>query len=900
MAYKRKVEIFEEAYTKKGKKSILSYDGRDGKKRYIAGSSDPDVEPGGGGSGIESIEQTVTSEESGGVNVITVTTSDGATTDFQVRNGMQGATGPKGDQGNSGYSGVAGELEVVNNLTDGGEESALSAEMGKTLAYPKGVIEITPTTSGYIGLGGDTVTPTPVSSTGWFCSITPCTEGDFFHVSGQGNTSGAKLYGFADAEYNVLCVTETGSTAVTDKIVIAPKGSAYIILNNKKGNTSRSFKGMGIMDCFSNYTRRETFDLSPYMRDKCYFAPRTFDYASSNTNKALLVPCKEGFRFYVNSSTGNSTRRALYFFDANHEILESAIVSFGYYDAPVGCAYIAVTGLKSAADFEFLSFDKNYYYELFVMSDVISKANEVVIDISYRCVDSGYIKVDGGVGSKVSYNIQSGSNFHHGVLWCIEGTPLSIMGSGGAAYRLYTFVDKDDIIISQANANTNKEDIVAPAGTSKVIITSEGFATVKTSPSGATRLTDARFINTIDPFANFNLNEFSVGRDNQCWSWWIHPHSFVCKRRDTLVWGWTDSEGYSGVASLEIGNGTTKRVTLKYRNTDDHDAPAVIELQDRKIGVVYADGHASDNHLFIRISEAPENVDKFGDSVVVTYEGKTTYAQCFYINGKYYIFCRVTNADWEYPQTWQYIESTDFVNWSQPKAWLKATPQYYCRMQLVTDRPNVLRVAMTSNPEADDPNVRLAYIDFESGNIYNGAISSDKIVGNMSNDAVLNTSFDIIVSCPSGATTQRLLDVAASPYADVRIAVAQGVMNSTTPRYYIYNNGSLESLCIGGLFKYGYQSGVTFVNPDKVVVSRTEDDNDIIDAYIYQNGVWSHDQELYRENTTKDGEPWRNVRPFADETGRFVLWQRGFYSTSNYVNFDMDAMIYDLSKGKLV
>lgn len=139
MAYKRKVEIFEEAYTKKGEKSILSYDGRDGKKRYIAGSSDPDVEPGGGGgTGIESIEQTVTSEESGGVNVITVTTSDGATTNFQVRNGIQGATGPKGDQGNSGYSGAAGELEVVNNLTEGGEGSALSAEMGKEL---KGMIE---------------------------------------------------------------------------------------------------------------------------------------------------------------------------------------------------------------------------------------------------------------------------------------------------------------------------------------------------------------------------------------------------------------------------------------------------------------------------------------------------------------------------------------------------------------------------------------------------------------------------------------------------------------------------------------------------------------------------------------------------------------------------------------
>lgn len=47
--------------------------------------------------------------------------------------GDPGEAGPQGPQGNSGYQGAAGELEVVNNLTDGGESSALSAEMGKDL-----------------------------------------------------------------------------------------------------------------------------------------------------------------------------------------------------------------------------------------------------------------------------------------------------------------------------------------------------------------------------------------------------------------------------------------------------------------------------------------------------------------------------------------------------------------------------------------------------------------------------------------------------------------------------------------------------------------------------------------------------------------------------------------------
>lgn len=44
MAYKRNVEIFEEAYTKKDDKSTLSYVARDGHRRYIPGSADPDVE----------------------------------------------------------------------------------------------------------------------------------------------------------------------------------------------------------------------------------------------------------------------------------------------------------------------------------------------------------------------------------------------------------------------------------------------------------------------------------------------------------------------------------------------------------------------------------------------------------------------------------------------------------------------------------------------------------------------------------------------------------------------------------------------------------------------------------------------------------------------------------------
>ena len=50
-----------------------------------------------------------------------------------IKLAFSGLKGETGLQGNSGYQGAKGELEVVNNLIDGGESAALSAEQGKVL-----------------------------------------------------------------------------------------------------------------------------------------------------------------------------------------------------------------------------------------------------------------------------------------------------------------------------------------------------------------------------------------------------------------------------------------------------------------------------------------------------------------------------------------------------------------------------------------------------------------------------------------------------------------------------------------------------------------------------------------------------------------------------------------------
>lgn len=61
------------------------------------------------GVGIQSVEQTTTSTEDGGTNVITVTKTDGTSSTFSVRNGSKGSTGPAGADGQDGATPTIGD-----------------------------------------------------------------------------------------------------------------------------------------------------------------------------------------------------------------------------------------------------------------------------------------------------------------------------------------------------------------------------------------------------------------------------------------------------------------------------------------------------------------------------------------------------------------------------------------------------------------------------------------------------------------------------------------------------------------------------------------------------------------------------------------------------------------------
>lgn len=67
------------------------------------------------GVGIQSVEQTTTSTEDGGTNVVTVTKTDGTTSTFYVRNGSKGSTGPAGSDGQDGAPGQDGITPTIGD-----------------------------------------------------------------------------------------------------------------------------------------------------------------------------------------------------------------------------------------------------------------------------------------------------------------------------------------------------------------------------------------------------------------------------------------------------------------------------------------------------------------------------------------------------------------------------------------------------------------------------------------------------------------------------------------------------------------------------------------------------------------------------------------------------------------
>ena len=121
-------------------------------KSILCGDMDPYVgPPGKDGVGIQSVEQTTTSTEDGGINIVTVTKTDGEASTFEVRNGSRGGVGPAGADGKDGKSAYAYAVEGGYTGTETEFAEKLAQDIPATLPNPNALTFTGAVTGSYDG-----------------------------------------------------------------------------------------------------------------------------------------------------------------------------------------------------------------------------------------------------------------------------------------------------------------------------------------------------------------------------------------------------------------------------------------------------------------------------------------------------------------------------------------------------------------------------------------------------------------------------------------------------------------------------------------------------------------------------------------------------------------------------
>lgn len=389
-------------------------------------------------------------------------------------------------------------------------------------------------------------------------------------------------------------------------------------------------------------------------------------------------------------------------------------------------------------------------------------------------------------------------------------------------------------------------------------------------------------------YAKWQLEALNINREgasDMIWSWWSYPQVISYNNlQDNVYWGFTTSEGYSGVAEYNnVSHKTTKTLLKKVSEVDDHNGVAVTVMNDGRIMCVYSGGHNDDNEIHVRISNEQENIDKFDTDVVLRSSGKTCYSQIIKYRNKYYIFYRVNN------KSWAYRYSSNGTKWSAEKIIITAKMQYYCKFMPTTTN-GVIRICMTSNPDAEDANIRMGFMNLDTNEIYN---SDNKTLLGKAN--IPSDQFDIIVSKPLGQS-QRLLDVAVTEPEKPMILYATFKYDFATKNsvYNLYDTDKSLEICNGGnpLWNPKYQLGASFIGDNRIVLGREENGFDKIEIYNYDKEEIQLNKEFFSELI---GNSFiRNARPIVDINQEVFLWHRGFYNPNMYTNFFTEAKIYDL------
>lgn len=576
--------------------------------------------------------------------------------------------------------------------------------------------------------------------------------------------------------------------------------------------------------------------------------------------------------------------------DENKNFLYSfrAAISYGEVkEIPVtfNARYISFSIPKG--DLETFKFYSNPFLDVDTNTFDISGATSLIGAKKIRFIDGYYIDV--GTKSNVLSSMQiptKNDMWSYAIVPCAEGDSFTINTNGGSAPRAYCFVDEVGNVISRGGSSADYSMIVKAPSESSYLILSRYWSNTEDSYIGIDNIaSNSDRLDRLEESAK-NYNVISSESNNMMWSWWIYPQvvSFE-KVRNMIYWGFTTSDGWKGVASYDLDSQVIKKNLLAKNNVDDHNSLAVHVYDSGTILVAYSTGHNEDRYMRVRRSMAKESIDVFDNEITLESQGLTSYAQIICYNGDTYLFYRSGTLNWAYR-----VSHDDGLTWDNEVILITSPVQYYCMFR-PTNVSGTIRVLMYSNPSlgADtDTVIRQAFFHLDTRVLYNSDNMTVLGESNVSKDNVT-----AIIPNEETLTRQRLMDCAITEPSRPLILYAPFRMENDS-QYKIYDAGTIINIVGGGNdLAYTYQLGMSFIGDDKIVVahgSGSDGGKDIIEIYNYDGNAVSSDEIVWDE--IRGTIPIRNFRPIVDVNNKCFLWQRGYYNSSQYTDFNTSAKVH--------
>lgn len=190
---------------------------------------------------------------------------------------------------------------------------------------------------------------------------------------------------------------------------------------------------------------------------------------SSYNHKIISV--SQGDLFIVQGQGGNNARLWA-FTDTEYKLISKASYTSGqhteYLTTPADGYLIANTYISTSV----VRSVQKYIATSPVYDSVTNKTDKGYYSLNNVVKDNnrGFIEIP-SVGETVDYTAISNSDAVYGMFDCAEGDVFKISGSGGILYRLWAFVDANDVVLSKSTANLSAVDLVltVPANAVKFI-----------------------------------------------------------------------------------------------------------------------------------------------------------------------------------------------------------------------------------------------------------------------------------------------------------------------------------------------------------------------------------------------------------------------------------------------